>query len=167
MWAEPGPDKPTRDTWLESAMEPCCHQEGRTWPAPALSPCVSLGTHLEEIKYGHFSKNVISTRLQNRVGDRPQGSWPPPYARRTLLSDILRSPVASPALLGMNTGPLGGVRQTTEPWGSQGRASDLRHLQQLEDPPWGLGDRTRSPWPFKKRLVAWSTVCNLKAVQPL
>lgn len=77
------------------AVEPCCHQAGRPWPAPALciklSPRLSPGTRLE-IKRGHFRKDVISTRLQDRAGDRPQSSWPPPCARRTLLSDILSIP---------------------------------------------------------------------------
>lgn len=119
MCTEPGPDKPTRDTWLGR-----CHgalrSPGRRWPVSALciklSPCPSPGTRLEETKRGHFSKDVNSTRLHNRAGDRPQGSWPPPCARGALLSDVLRSPVASPALEGLGAGTLGGVRQPTEPW---------------------------------------------------
>lgn len=58
-------------------MGPSCHQEGRNCPVPTL--CIqALPTCLSREPFGgdqgHFSKDGISTGLQNRAGTRPQDS---------------------------------------------------------------------------------------------
>lgn len=58
-------------------MDPSCHQEGRKCPVPDL--CIqALPTCLSREPFGgdqgHFSKDGISTGLQNRAGTRPQDS---------------------------------------------------------------------------------------------
>lgn len=129
MCTEPGPDKPTRDTWLGR-----CHgalrSPGRTWPVSALciklSPCPPPGTRLEETKRGHFSKDVNSTRLHNRAGDRPQGSWPPPCAQGGPALGHSQESRSIPCLKGAGRGDLGWRQATHRALGSQGRASDIR-----------------------------------------